>query len=525
LAERAQTPISRSSFLLTDRDAFDAALDACIEWTKRTADREIDEGARTDARFELDDPLSPAKVAATRLDDSTGKIWAAQVSFVGDTTAPRTWVTDLFVESRAGDLTRFGAQLVCKHEKDDPGFEHSRPRIIREIIGHLSAEADGVSLGNEFAEVAEQDVEQFSQLLGRPDRRLPIVLASVDDAGGAQIDLERLAKRISGTAHLRTMKTDASYELSRSVGKQMSTFDGAVRLYLPNVDLNNEDHLRHPIWFAPRSGWNPRAAHQILSRVLPYGFRDAEAGTRFWRLGLLRQAVTRAEADAATQGSEDKSKAELSALRAEVENAKEDVRNAEALMNDEAQKLEEAETEVSRLERENYDLRQRIRGLEQAAPGASIALSENDISDLADGDPSLESSLSIIASVFPDRIVVLQSAIESARDSSIFSHKKRAFDLLWRLSTTYYTALSSGESDSSAKKCFGDRYAAKEKETISKAGRERRTFEYVGQQIEMMRHLKIGTADNKADTLRVHFEWLAAQGKIVIGHCGGHLDF
>ena len=127
--------------------------------------------------------------------------------------------------------------------------------------------------------------------------------------------------------------------------------------------------------------------------------------------------------------------------------------------------------------------------------------------------------------MFPERIVILQNAVESARDSLLFRYKKKAFELLWELATTYHQALSSGESDNSARACFGACYAAKEKEAISKAGRDRRTFEYNGVQLEMMRHLKVGVADNKTDTLRVHFEWVASEGKIVIGHCGGHLDF
>jgi hypothetical protein len=40
-----------------------------------------------------------------------------------------------------------------------------------------------------------------------------------------------------------------------------------------------------------------------------------------------------------------------------------------------------------------------------------------------------------------------------------------------------------------------------------------------------MAHLRIGTKDSIADTLRVHFRWFADEQKIVIGHCGKHLNF
>jgi hypothetical protein len=72
---------------------------------------------------------------------------------------------------------------------------------------------------------------------------------------------------------------------------------------------------------------------------------------------------------------------------------------------------------------------------------------------------------------------------------------------------------------------FGSSFAARESKTLSKDGKTRRTFKYNGEDVEMMQHLKIGTADNAADTLRIHFHWDAAAQLIVIGYCGPHLDF
>lgn len=41
----------------------------------------------------------------------------------------------------------------------------------------------------------------------------------------------------------------------------------------------------------------------------------------------------------------------------------------------------------------------------------------------------------------------------------------------------------------------------------------------------MEQHLKIGVKDSPAEALRIHFAWVADERKIVIGHCGPHLDF
>jgi hypothetical protein len=68
-------------------------------------------------------------------------------------------------------------------------------------------------------------------------------------------------------------------------------------------------------------------------------------------------------------------------------------------------------------------------------------------------------------------------------------------------------------------------FAAREAETLSKDGRKRRTFQYDGREIFMEKHLKHGVKDSLSETLRVHFEWLPDKERILIGHCGKHLNF
>ncbi len=73
---------------------------------------------------------------------------------------------------------------------------------------------------------------------------------------------------------------------------------------------------------------------------------------------------------------------------------------------------------------------------------------------------------------------------------------------------------------------FGENYAAQESERVetNQRLRKRRVFNYKGEPLPMMKHLKIGVKPGVTDTIRVHFEWVASQRIIVIGHCGRHLD-
>lgn len=514
-------PVARATFSLTDRDAFESAVHLSLAWIGSTISAEL----RRDPEPETREITGARGTASTiQMVDDQGSVWASRVEFLGDGIPGRRWTTELFVERRQGSFARFGAQLSCECSVNDPGFEHSRPRIVRNILSKLAAEADGESLTDSVTQVREEDVLDFVDLLYKPTRRLPVLLISIDDHGGSQVDVEQVANRLSGTAHLRTITPAASFALSDLLGKRMSTFNCAVRAYMPGLDRETENPYQHPLWLAPRAGRNSRLLRDIASRILPLGFRDSEGDARFWRVGLLRQTASRILADRANGSPEERLHAEIRALRDELDTAKDTATTAEALMYEASTKLNEALESNERLEKENDSLRDII-GSTGSASAGSAGLSELDVRAIFDHTPSLETSLRVIERMFPERVIVLDSAYESARDSETFIHRKKAFDLLWILSTSYWRSLAMGEGDVKARQPFGNSYAAKESGTLSSAGRKRRTFIVDGNPIEMFKHLKIGVKDSRSETLRVHFEWLAESKRVIIGHCGGHLDF
>jgi hypothetical protein len=136
----------------------------------------------------------------------------------------------------------------------------------------------------------------------------------------------------------------------------------------------------------------------------------------------------------------------------------------------------------------------------------------------------LETAVSVVATLFPDRLVVLPSAWQAARAAAAFRYTERAFSLMVTLATDYWISLQNG-GDAAARGVFGNAYAANESETVKhrKEAQDRRTFVHEGKPVVMERHLKIGVKDSIAETWRLHFEPI--DGKIVIGHCGKHLDF
>lgn len=58
----------------------------------------------------------------------------------------------------------------------------------------------------------------------------------------------------------------------------------------------------------------------------------------------------------------------------------------------------------------------------------------------------------------------------------------------------------------------------------NRRARALRTFRVDGHDVEMFQHLKIGVKDSVYETWRTYFTWDAERRRILIGHCGPHLD-
>lgn len=123
-----------------------------------------------------------------------------------------------------------------------------------------------------------------------------------------------------------------------------------------------------------------------------------------------------------------------------------------------------------------------------------------------------------------DAVIVLPTAIASARESESFLHVFELQQLLVRLATAYWEARV--KNDPLPHRVFARHaFAAHEgKKVRCKAKLVRaRTFDYGGEDILMEKHLKIGGSFSIAETIRVHFEWDPILKVVVIGHCGPHL--
>jgi hypothetical protein len=396
------------------------------------------------------------------------------------------------------------------------------PPIVGKFMKHLplsilSPKPDVVKLDNGDA------VYELNSDIDFNDRRYAIVIVCPDNDDEMPIKSSRLAYLAAGLAQVYEIDVKADWDdLQDVLGYKFTPKGGEVKFIYP-VNQNGG-------FMIPQFDYKPYKINSL---------KDEGADVEQEMFSQIAQRLARTHAYRQTTPE---NVAKLIKYQNFQDIKREAIQTAEAtlsneikeIFNDSDRELDNLRIETKDLKAENRRLKYELQTLQDVfqpttnAPTATFDYVElKKILDIPCERYFVEDSLHLLQATFPERIVVLPSAFASANESRTFREKKRAFNLLWKLATDYYQTLCEGKPDAQARQIFGDDFSAKESETVEKnaVARQLRIFTYKNNDYEMMAHLRIGTKDSVADTLRVHFRWFADEQKIVIGHCGKHLNF
>lgn len=447
----------------------------------------------------------------------------------------RQWITEVGVRQREGSevvectvllkTDEVSARVIAPIKVTRPGLVTSLVERCRPVSGTPGLFPKKLTLESASAFLAE--VEHESRLS-------PLVVVSAKD-GEYPVNPDSIRKQVLGLANVVCIpEEEDTFKLEEVVGRRYMSFSGGVRIIFPPRNSSTgsfiETALLRPDEY-PESG---RDAATLSSEVLALithksnvSLQRAHISTEAVRFEVLRGKL----GNAAAQARNDNSSAEMKVFAELLEAADEDLATKEREVAELITKLEGCEADLWKAESTIASLKHRIEG-RQAAEDDEGDLSKIFLSireahfNLKNGSAVLFEVLSLIGALYADRIIVLESAYSSAKESdkASFKHSGKAYELLEILATSYWQLMADGQGDQQAKNVFGSSFTANEA-SLSKDGRKRRTFEYRGQNIFMDRHLKYGVKDSIAETLRIHFDWSPSEKKLIIGHCGKHLDF
>ncbi len=529
-----------NSFVLNPDGGPRAIIDQIATWVGQTRRSFVDAARLANGIGELRFADGAALSSRATLDDEDGIVFpyhfCARLVHGQPGVPGRRWVTEVGFRQASDEATLDCSVLLRTDEvsaKVTTPIQVTRPRIVQQLIEHC--QPVGETPGLVVIRVTEQNAAAFAYEIEREGRRHPIVQISCDRDGIYPVAPARMRSVVMGLAQVIDIPAEAdTYEIQRILGRQYSVFGGAIRIVFPvrrteagsfcKTILLRPDQIRD----VEESGATIES--DVLATIthqtnLPHSWRHISSE-------MVGQAILRSQLQKAMEEARDSE--ELAAYESLLKEAADQLENKDYVINELRLDLEDRDANLDQANSTIDGLKHALTGVAARSDNEADQASEtlkplrDTIRAILKSEASLEQSLRLIAGLYPNRIIVLNSALESAKESDRggFKYGNKAFDLLLKFAEDYWSALSSGQGDQKARKTFGQKaFAAREASSLSNEGKRRRTFTYHGREFLMEKHLKHGVKDSVAETLRIHFEWLADEKKLVIGHCGKHLDF
>lgn len=226
--------------------ATEAARREVLKWATKQAGVELPETAWQGESFDL--PLPGRDPSAIRLRLDGTDIWGFRLHRPDRDVPGRVWTTEVVLGHATGGRVHVSARLLVGTEEAELSFVPAVPGFVRQIAGTC-----GLLVGDEAVRPAplefrtREDGEALIDHLTSPGRSLPtIVLSMPDNAPGPAIDAAKLNGQVIGLAHVVLAHPDASWALTERLGKRLSVFRGAARLYRPGFD-ETDDPYAHPL--------------------------------------------------------------------------------------------------------------------------------------------------------------------------------------------------------------------------------------------------------------------------------------
>lgn len=521
----AVRPVSRVVFEVTDRDAFIKTIHLCLKWMQPRAQVALPQDSWDGRDFDLSDIIGANTARAMRLDAADGSLWVARLDWP-DPEAARTWVTEFFVQQSIGAVVRLGVQLTCVFRSGVSAIDITRPTVVRHVIENLSSQSDEWQLLNRPCTLNSGDIGSLCDLLYHKDRRLPVVCTSIHDDPASVAVSEAIANHVSGAAHVFALKPEASWELTRTIGKRMSVFGGATRLYWPHLDYDNEDPFQHPLWM-PDFHDSKAILFGVAQRVLPWLFLSNNGLEPFPRLSLLRDVFEKEKRQSISpQNQKNNIEHEITLLKAEKEDILEERDVWIGLAQEEQSRRLALETETQRLSAEIARLTAKASALEhklsdRASAGSGEAqvdrrlTSYEDIEDWA--DEVLGPHIQIHSAAAKDcRKFGHNSMLRRIEDALIIV---RDFGVPFRLNggvdrrDEYTSRLAAiGMEDTP---CFANRDDAKHFDGYSVV--------HNGVKRILYDHIKYGNGYDNANQIRIYYFWDETLKLLVVGKMPSHL--
>lgn len=462
-------------------------------------------------------------------------LFCTQLSHGDESVSGRRWVTEIGLrqDSPHGPITcTFLVKTDEVSTRVVSPIQVTRPKLVEQLIQQCNPTEN--TSGLKVKRLDEESASAFLIEVERGDRLNPVVIVSCNRHGVYPVQPERIRSLLVGIADVVEVAQDVdTFKVEAVLGRRFGAWGGAVNIVFPARGYVHGRFIETRLYRPSELDNIVLSGQSIDSEVmgavthrtnLPYSWKHISPEA-------VSQAILRAQLTRSIQRA--KQNDESGEYAALLEEADKELFAKDEEVSRLRLSFDESEGQVSRLQSEieslKYALSGRQSSIEVDDEKVAVLLPLREaVTAMVNDTLSIDQSTKLISMLFSDRVTFLESALDSAQDSDAehFRHSKKAFELLWELANGYWESLAEGKGDQHAKAVFGhNAYAQNEGQALTQDGKRRRTFMYRGRDFLMEKHLKIGVKASATETLRIHFEWIAEEKRLVVGHCGKHLDF
>jgi len=370
-----------------------------------------------------------------------------------------------------------------------------------------------------FVHIAHGEEERFLEFLMHPDRTLPIVFVSRRNRDDdVMVDLSALASKLAGLTYVCVADSpDVSRTMAGLIDNQLNTYDGAVRVYWPQM-TGDDSPFRHRLWTPSRiaalQGWGRRLDDEVLALVARMSVtRFMDGVTRWEDVERLRAtAVLREYRDRQRSGQDAE---ELLAF------ADDEIRRLTEELNNAQKALEQASTERQNKEEEAQQWRELYIGQLRRSQ-VQTGSEDTAIDDAAIDDAKI--ALEMAKRDFAGRIKFIENRIH--RETYEFGQPELLYAALKWLATDYLNARR-GErrSENLDAECRAvSRFFYRQSQSPVTMGQYWDDYHvsYEERNVALEEHIGFGTRTEPRHSIRIAFFYDGTLRQVVIGYVGQH---
>ena len=215
-----------------------------LKWAQHQAGVRLPPAAWEGETFDL--PLPGRDPSAIRLRSDASDVWAFRMNRPDGTVPGRAWTNEVVLGHLPGKPPQFSVRQLVATDEPELSVAPAVPRFVREVAGKC-----GFMVGRQQAAIIPMECSTLNEAaalidhLLDPGRVLPtFVFTTTDGVSRGSVDPSVLNSGVLGLAHVAVAHADACWFLTDQLGKRLSVFGGAARIYLPGFseDANPYTH-------------------------------------------------------------------------------------------------------------------------------------------------------------------------------------------------------------------------------------------------------------------------------------------